>query len=132
MAPRLTPLQKRDIANKFCAGESVADIAREVNCTRPSVYRVLNQAGIREKLNESLNILADAAPLAAERYAREVSTNPVEAKDFLERLKVLPAAAQSESISGLVFVGLGNIQLPQVIPQQPALPEREVGDAPRD
>ena len=128
----IAPEAKVSIAKRYLGGERIATIARDHDISTTSVYNILDAAGIRAKLSESMSILAHAAPRAAARYAREVSTNPVEAKDFLERLKVLPAAAQSESISGLVFVGLGNIQLPQVIPQQPALPEREVGDALRD
>jgi predicted transcriptional regulator len=81
---------KNAVVAKAIAGESKSKIAEDLGITRNTVRRILNETEINQFVGQGKSTLFELIPQAAEIYAAKVRANPDEAKDFLERVLVLP------------------------------------------
>jgi len=89
---------KTAVIAKSALGVSKAQIARELEISRNTVKRILNEAELSSLVDQGKSSLYECIPKAAELYGSKVKSDPEEAKDFLERVTALPAKVQPSSV----------------------------------
>ena len=90
---------KMAVVAKSAMGVSKAQIARELEISRNTVKRILNEAELSSLVDQGKSSLYECIPEAALVYEGKIKSDPAEAKDFLERVTVLPAKPQPASTS---------------------------------
>src|SRR5215470_7024425 len=90
---------KTAVIAKSALGVSKAQIARELEISRNTVKRILNEAALSSLVDQGKSSLYECIPEAALVYEGKIKSDPAEAKDFLERVTVLPAKPQPASTS---------------------------------
>lgn len=106
MPSRKPTAVKTAVIAKTVAGKTKTQIAKELGVTRNTVRRILNESEIDQILGEGKSAIMQLVPHAAKRYGQKVKRSPEEAKDFLERMEVLPAR-RIEQASGSINFTLG-------------------------
>jgi len=96
---------KMAVVAKSAMGVSKAQIARELEISRNTVKRILNEAELSSLVDQGKSSLYECIPEAALVYEGKIKSDPAEAKDFLERVTVLPAKPQAgPSFAQQIFV----------------------------
>lgn len=123
MGTRQPQLVKTAVIAKKTMGVSNSEIARELGVHRDTVRRVLNEAEYNSLIAQGKSTLFEAIPEAARVYAEKVKADATEAKEFLERITVLPAKAEAAAVNNGVVINLRrDPETPQiVVPDKPAL-----------
>lgn len=96
MATRQPALVKTAVIAKTALGQPKTKIAEDLGITTPTVRRILDEAEFATLVDEGKSALYESIPEAVQTYLKVVRKKPLEAKDFLERVTVLPAKPQAE------------------------------------
>jgi|SRR5580704_3698424 transposase-like protein len=77
-----SPAVKASVVAKRVSGESITQIARDLDITRPTVYAILNETNIDAMLKnqaiESANLIPEALRVARVRLAKDSETMAIE------------------------------------------------------
>ena len=107
---------------KAAVGESISQIAKDLDVSRPTIHRILSEAEFGSLVDAGKYSLYDKIPEAAELYGKKVTKDWKEAKDFLERVTVLPSMPQAQNVNnGIVLNFRRDAPTPAV--QFPTKPE---------
>jgi len=107
---------------KAAIGESKSQIARDLDMTRNTVNRILDASEFNSLVDGGKSNLYQLIPEAVDVYGQRVKKNALEAKDFLERVSVLPAPPQAQNVNnGIVLNFRRDTPTPAV--QFPTKPE---------
>ncbi len=104
-----TPLPvQAEIIAKHLGGASKSQIARDLQMSRTTIVKVLNEAEISRLTGEAKSILLNALPDSARTIARAVRKKSSDAWELLDRTGVMPKST-GDAPSVNVAVALGSL-----------------------
>jgi len=123
MPSRKAQVTKTAVVAKAVLGDPIAKIARDLEMSRDTVRRILNESEFATLVNEGKSSLYECIPEAVRIYGSKVATDPVEAKDFLERVTVLPSSPKTQSVSSGITLNFRRDPVTPAVsfPERPAL-----------
>lgn len=98
-------------------GNSKTSISNELGITQNTVRRILKESEIEDILGQGRSALYEMIPEAVDRYAKKVKSDPMEAKDFLERVTVLPAKQEQGTRINATQINFGALPIPNAGPR---------------
>jgi DNA-binding transcriptional regulator LsrR (DeoR family) len=114
---------KTAVIAKAAIGASKSQIARDLDITRPTVTRILNESEFSNLVEQGKSNLYQMIPEAVDIYGSRVKKNALEAKDFLERVTVLPSRPSEQTTNNGVQINFHRDPMtPSVaLPEKPEL-----------
>lgn len=105
-------------------GNTKTSISESLGITANTVRRILKESEIEDILGQSRSALYEMIPQAVEKYGEKVKSDPMEAKDFLERVTVLPAKQDRPTISA-TQINFGALPIPNAGTRNSNQPDRQ-------
>jgi len=107
------PVVQAAVIAKRAAGSSINQIAKDLGINRRTVDTILDDAEVRNFVDRGKRKIFAACEAMADVYLKGAKKNYGEAKDFCERLKMIPA--RPDAVAGgnaNLFIGIGNLPRP--------------------
>jgi hypothetical protein len=129
MASNKPQIVKAAVVSKATMGDSISQIARDLEISRPTVMRILSESEFHTLIASGKSRLYEMIPEAVEKYGQKIKSDPLEAKDFLERVTVLPAKQDRPSINA-TQINFGSLAIPHAGSRSSNLPNSEAARIP--